>query len=163
MSESTLVDFNICVASHEDAEQISALMHEPVGSGVVLPRPLADIQRHINTFLVAKTDKQVVGCVALKDYTDALVEVRSLVVKPSMRGCGCGTSLINAAVKKVMETGRATRIFALTGRPALFERAGFHRVCKELFPEKVWNDCSICPKLNCCDEIAVMLEPHPKQ
>jgi len=52
----------------------------------------------------------------------------------------------------------AKRIFALTMRPRLFQRLGFKVVDKELFPQKVWSDCSKCPKRDCCDEVAVSLD-----
>ena len=50
------------------------------------------------------------------------------------------------------------RVFALTYKPAFFERLGFHMVDKLTLPEKVWKDCLHCSKLYHCDEVAVLLE-----
>jgi len=42
--------------------------------------------------------------------------------------------------------------------PEVFESNGFHRMEKERFPQKVWSDCAVCPKRECCDEIAMVRE-----
>ena len=53
---------------------------------------------------------------------------------------------------------RPARVFALTYRANFFCRLGFRIVSKELFPQKIWSDCSVCPKKDRCDETAVLME-----
>jgi amino-acid N-acetyltransferase len=66
-----------------------------------------------------------------------------------------GSHLVEAAVGEAVKRG-AKSVFALTYHPDLFRRQGFKRVTKDLFPQKVWNDCSRCRKRDHCDEIAVL-------
>ena len=49
-------------------------------------------------------------------------------------------------------------LFALTRAVPFFEKMGFSITEKERFPQKVWNDCNICPLKEMCDETAMVLE-----
>ena len=113
-----------------------------------------------HNFLVAE-DREgkigICGCVALRDYSAGLFEVRSLAVAATKAGLGLGSLLIQASVAEAKDRG-ATRVFALTLRAQLFQRLGFQVVAKEMFPQKVWTDCKHCKKLQCCDETAVLLD-----
>ncbi len=140
----------------DDAEKISDLLLPYARQQIVLPRDAADILAHIENFIVAEAQDQVVGAIALRDFGDGLEEVRSLVVHFDYAGRGLGSELVKAAVAFARER-RAKKVFALTLRPQLFKRLGFEQVPKDLFPQKVWSDCSICPKKDCCDEYAVQL------
>jgi amino-acid N-acetyltransferase len=33
---------------------------------------------------------------------------------------------------------------------------GYSEIEKEYFPQKIWRDCTNCPKLMACDEIAMV-------
>lgn len=145
-------------ASPADAAAIVRLMAPYVAEGLLLPRPAEDIPSR--DFLVARQDGEVRGCVALRDFGDGLHEVRSLAVHPESGGSGIGSLLVNMAVRLAAERG-CRRLFTLTRRPRLFQRQGFRRVPMSLFPEKVWSDCSVCPRRDCCDEFALLLDlPH---
>ena len=61
-------------------------------------------------------------------------------------------------IREKKEEGIPAKIFALTYRDNFFCNLGFRIVEKDMFPEKIWSDCVLCPKQNCCDEIAVLLE-----
>ncbi len=146
-------------AREADAGAIAGLLAPYAVTGLVLPRTEAEIRHHVQNFLVAGHGRRgaVVGCVALRDYGAGLFEVRSLAVAASETGNGLGSRLVQAAVDEGRARG-GDRIFALTLRAGLFRRLGFTIVEKELFPQKVWTDCKHCKKLDCCDEIAVLLE-----
>ena len=141
----------------DQAEEIAGLLAPYVKQGIVLPRPPSDVRDHIAGFLVATIRERVVGAVAVRDFGRGLQEVRSLVVHPDVAGGGLGSRLVTAAVDLAQERG-ATRVFALTMRPRLFERLHFVQVDKSMFPQKVWSDCIKCPKRFCCDEVAVVLD-----
>ena len=142
-----------------DAARIADLLAPYAMAGLVLPRSEAEILHHIGNFLVAALGRsgrgRVVGCVALRDYGAGLFEVRSLAVSTSETGGGLGSVLVQASVDEAARRG-ADRVFALTLRANLFKRLGFAVVETEMFPQKVWTDCKNCPKLRCCDEIAVL-------
>lgn len=148
---------SITPASPEQAEAISALLTPYVEQGIVLPRPPQDVRDNIANFLVAVQGDRLVGSVAVRDFGQGLHEVRSLVVHPDAAGQGLGSRLVASAVALAEKRG-ATRVFALTMRPRLFERLHFVQVDKAMFPQKVWSDCIKCPKRFCCDEVAVMLD-----
>ena len=148
----------IRAAAPADAQAIVRLMTPYVKEGLLLPRPAEDIRSR--DFLVAESEGQVRGCVALRDFGDGLHEVRSLAVHPESVGSGVGSRLVSMAVRLAAERG-CRRLFTLTRRPRLFQRQGFRRVPMSLFPEKVWSDCSVCPRRDRCDESALLLDlPH---
>ena len=152
--------FTIRAACKSDAAPIAGLLAPYARSGVVLPRSEDEIRQHIHNFLVAEDHDgtpSICGCVALRDYSAGLFEVRSLAVAATKAGFGLGSQLIKASITEAKDRG-ATRVFALTLRAHLFQRVGFQVVAKEMFPQKVWTDCKHCKKLQCCDETAVLLD-----
>ncbi|NMA43527.1 MAG: GNAT family N-acetyltransferase [Oligosphaeraceae bacterium] len=146
----------ISAAVPTDAYEIPKLLAPYVERQIVLPRTPEDILQHLGNFLVARRDDELVGVVALRDFGAGLQEIRSLAVSVNFSGRGLGSKLLLAAID-LAKKRNASRVFALTLRPRLFQRLGFVVVEKEEFPQKVWADCSKCPKLECCDEIAVSL------
>lgn len=153
----TLPSALIRPAQPEDAAAIVGLLDPYVAGGIVLPRTVAEVRAAAGDFLVAEMDQRVVGAVAIRDYGNYLVEIRSLVVSASRAGQGIGSDLVVAAVELARQRG-ARRVFALTLRPGLFERQHFLQVDRDLFPQKVWADCINCPKRCRCDEVAVALD-----
>ena len=124
---------------------------------IILPRDPVEVSRHIRNFCVAEKNGRVIGCCAFRDYGNKLFEIRSLAVSPRNAGGGIGTKLVNFLIEKISGYGHV-HIFALTTSAAFFNRLGFKTVEKDMFPQKIWSDCSKCPKLNDCDEEAVMLK-----
>lgn len=149
-------------ATAATAEAIHQLLDPMARQGLLLPRSVEEIRAIAPMFIVAVRDESIVGCVSLRDYGDGLVEVRSLAVRPDFSGRGLGSRLVAETVERARRLGHR-RVFALTRRPNLFVRLGFHVVSKERFPEKVWTDCAQCPTRDHCDEIAVLrrLDPAP--
>ena len=158
MSHDPSKDLRFRPAEARDDTTIFDLIQRAAKNGLVLPRTVEEIDAALPQFLVVEDSKNaVLGCVALRDYGDGLVEVRSLVVCPSKRGHGIGTMLVDKAVHMARERGMTT-VFTLTYRPHIFERLGFSVVDKHRFPQKVWADCRRCPKRDHCDEIALIFE-----
>ena len=62
-----------------------------------------------------------------------------------------------AALLIEAERRRVPTLFALTRKVAFFERFVFRVTERDMFPEKVWHDCSQCPLINNCDETAMVL------
>jgi len=145
-------------AEEKDVEHIWSLLAEYSKQRLLLPRSHEEIRKHLGVFIVAEAHGDAfAGCVALRDFHGKLYEIRSLAVVERFSKAGIGTALIKAAVEKLAPHAPCT-VFALTYRARLFQRAGFKIVEKSLFPQKIWSDCSLCPKKESCDETAVMLE-----
>lgn len=157
MSTTLEPTIHIGPARDQDPDAIAALLVPYVEQKIVLPRSPDDIRRHLPNFLAARlNDDEVVGSIALRDFSDGLQEIRSLVVRRDFAGKGLGTLLIQAAID-MARARQAKKIFTLTVRPNLFLRLGFVSAPMSDFPEKVWSDCLACPKRHCCDEVALVL------
>jgi amino-acid N-acetyltransferase len=142
-------------ARKEDAAAIHRLLAKYAGEKLLLPRTVREITEHINNFIAAESRGKVVGSCAVRDFGGNLCEIRSLAVSPKEKNKGLGTKLVKRAMMK--KRGK-NKFFALTYRPNIFIRIGYKIVPKDMFPEKIWNDCAMCPKKNNCDEIAVLFE-----
>ena len=125
---------------------------------LLLPRSENDIIAHLANFIVAECESKIIGTVALRDFKNGLYEIRSLAVAEEATGQGLGSELVRKAVASVSHIPKV-RIFALTHHPNIFFRLGFVLVDKNIFPEKIWADCAQCPKIEHCDEVAVLCQP----
>jgi amino-acid N-acetyltransferase len=140
--------------AHE-IEAIRALFAEEVAAGRMLPRAADDIRAHLDDWIVAEADGQIVGCVSLVRFNTSLCEVRSLAVHPAFRGRGIASELVREAIALAEQRG-IERVLVLTRAAELFEKLGFHRDFVANFPEKVWRDCAPCPFRHACDEVALI-------
>jgi len=140
-----------------DARAIHELVNDFARRGEMLPRTMAEIYEGLRDFSVVRAGGEVVACGALHIMWEDLAEVRSLAVREDCHGEGLGTLLVRAHLDEARSLGLAT-VFALTYRPAFFERLGFRQADVMTLPRKVWNECYRCPKFPTCNEIAVVLE-----
>ena len=147
----------IRIAEKNDASAICRILAPYARKKIVLPRTPEEISRHIHNFCVAEKSGRIIGCCAFRDYGNTLFEIRSLAVSARNAGGGVGSKMVNFLKEKISEHGDV-KVFALTTSAGFFHRLGFHTVEKDMFPQKIWSDCSKCPKLNDCDEEAVMIE-----
>ncbi len=141
-----------------DVESIWKLLSVYAEDRLLLARTQEDILEKLKNFRVGEIRGEVICCAALRDFGGSLYEVRSLAVRKEYSNRGIGSQLVQGLVDLLKEQGGPCRIFALTYRAHFFCRLGFRIVDKELFPQKIWSDCSKCPKKECCDETAVLLE-----
>ena len=141
-----------------DVDAIFELLELYTASGVVLKRSKDDIAFYLKNFIVAEIDGIVRGCCAARDFGHDLFEVRSLVVDPACQGQGVGRVLVNFIIDRMNSERTFWRLFTLTLQVKFFQSLGFVVVEKEIFPEKIWSDCSKCSKFHCCDETALILE-----
>jgi len=141
-----------------DMIEVERLVNGYAAQNLMLPKTMAQLQRNFREFVVAEgEDGAFLGCGALRIFTPQLAEVVSLAVSPRAHGRGIGGRVVEQLVVEA-EAIAIGAVFALTLRPTFFHRLGFRTVPKEIFPQKVWADCRTCPKVNACDEIAVVLE-----
>jgi amino-acid N-acetyltransferase len=151
-------DIVVRPARISDMRQVEALVNGFARDNLMLPKTYDQLARLFREFFVAVDgEERVVGCGALRVYSDDLAEVASLAVDESVHGAGIGRRLVERLIEEAGALG-LKRVFALTLQEMFFHRLGFRTVPRELFPGKVWADCRSCPKLHACDEIAVALE-----
>lgn len=138
-----------------DIDGILTLMEPLVVAGDLLPRTPVEILVDLASFVIGVTPEgAVVGVGALKHYGAGLAEVRSLAVRQDFRERGLGRAIVEALLA-CARAHAVAEVFALTRRPVFFYRLGFVAASMERFPDKVWGDCSRCPRRRACDEVAV--------
>jgi amino-acid N-acetyltransferase len=131
-----------------------ALVNSYAAQGAMLPRSEFELAEDIRDFTLAEADGEVAACGALHIYTPSAAEIRSLAVRPDIKGKGLGRAIVEAVEREARDYGLAS-LFAFTYVPEFFARLGFDRVDRGLLPQKAWKDCLRCPKFQACDEIAV--------
>lgn len=138
-----------------DAEQIHGLISKHFENGTLLPRTLPEICENVRDFVVAEEGGQIVGCGALHLYGPHLAEVRSITVDPQFRNRGAGSLVLRKLLKEAGKH-RVSCVCLFTRIPEFFERLEFSMVRREDIPDKLYKDCCVCPKLHCCDEVAMI-------
>jgi len=143
-------------AQIKDVPTIHKLLQYYSDKGELLGRALSKLYDHLRDFSVYEDeDGEVVACCALSICWKDLAEIRSLAVAPELTRRGIGTHLTNNAIEEASGFG-VEEIFALTYRPAFFERFGFTVIPRSDLPIKIWGDCLHCVKYPDCDEIAML-------
>ncbi len=145
-------------ANMADVKGIHALLMGCASQGLLLPRALSHLYRHIRDFYIAENpDGKMLACCALSPMWDNLAEICSLVVADEHRKQGLGRKIVEVCLKDCAELGIDTA-FALTYQEDFFKCLGFSVVDKDVLPQKIWADCVHCPKYPDCDETAVLLK-----
>jgi amino-acid N-acetyltransferase len=140
-----------------DATNVCDLVNSLSTDGTLLKRPFAEVCENIRDFTVALSDGGVfMGCGALHFYGPHLCEVRSIVVKPAAKSQGAGSRILAALIEEAEEHGIQS-VCLFTRIPDYFFKFGFRTVDdKTVLPDKVFKDCQSCPRLNRCDEVAMV-------
>jgi N-acetylglutamate synthase-like GNAT family acetyltransferase len=142
-------------AAAEDAAAIHALIVDHLDEGHLLPRELAEIQRHVHRFVVAVRGGLVLGCAELAPLSHSVAEVRSLVVHRAARSGRVGRRLVDELLRRAEGSGYET-LCAFTHAPAYFVRLGFSLAPHISLPEKITADCGSCPQFRRCGQYAVV-------
>lgn len=143
-------------AKISDADAICELINYYAERGRMLHRSLESVYESLREFMVAEGDDgAVVGCVAVDIFWSNLAEVKSLAVHGDVRGQGIGSQLVRKAIDEARMIG-VEKLFTLTYEQRFFERLGFEVIDRDTLPEKVWRECFACPKVDACDEIAMI-------
>jgi amino-acid N-acetyltransferase len=138
-----------------DAGAIAAITAEYAREGIMLERTAENVIENIRNFFVAEHEGDIIGCCAIAFYNTKLAEIRSVAVLGQYKRKGTGRTLVRKAEEILKEEG-VVEVFVLTLNPAFFGSLGYTEIKKEYFPQKIWRDCTHCPKLMACDEIAMV-------
>jgi amino-acid N-acetyltransferase len=158
MMEETPQTIAIRRAKATDVETIQQLIASHSDQGLMLPRSRFKIFSRIQGFVVAEDEQQqIVGCGALVILWGDLAEIQSLAVASHKLGQGYGKKI----VEELIDHARALEIpnvLTLTYQVDFFAKLGFTVTDKDAVPRKTWGECLECPKLECCDETAMMYQ-----
>ena len=137
-------------------KSMQELIQPEIDSGVILARNDDEIAMNIRSYTLAFIDNELVGFCALHIHTSSLAEIRSLIVKDTIRGKNIGQSLVKHCLDEAIELG-LKRILSLTYMVSFFENLGFLEIPKETIPEhKIWADCIKCKHFPVCNEVSLI-------
>ena len=146
-----------------DIKAIHRIVNHYADQGLMLPRPLSELYDHLRDYFVSSTppsqgglDDNVHGVCGLGICWEDLAEIKSLAVSSDHQGRGIGSQLVGRCLEEARLLG-LKKVFILTYIADFFTRLGFKEVEKSSLPQKIWADCSKCPKQDNCDEEALML------
>ncbi len=147
-----------------DAPALLALIAAHLEEGRLLPRTLDDLVVHAPRFVVAvepassgDRPERILGCAELAPLSQAVAEVRSLVVSSEARNLGLGVKMVEALSSTARIQGY-TRLTAFAHDPAFFVHRGFSIVPHTWVPEKIAHDCTACPLFRNCGQYAVVMD-----
>ncbi|XXQ67559.1 amino-acid N-acetyltransferase [Neisseriaceae bacterium B1] len=109
----------IRTAQERDIADIIALIRPLEERGILVHRSRAYLEAHIHEFSVLEHDRQMYGCVALKQFAGSLnaAELACLVVSDQVREGGYGDALLAHVVAQAKKLGKA-QLFALSTQTA---------------------------------------------
>ncbi|MBB5339664.1 GNAT family N-acetyltransferase [Tunturiibacter gelidoferens] len=148
-------------AQLQDARAIHQLIESLSHDGTLLPRSYAEVCANIRTFTVVETHThQFLGCAALHIYGPHLAEIRSIVVRPDIKGRGAGGQLVHELLRQANARGIGC-VCLFTRIPSFFKHFHFYVTERQALHDKVLKDCIHCSRRNACDETAMALGELP--
>ncbi|HEU5269168.1 MAG TPA: amino-acid N-acetyltransferase, partial [Jatrophihabitans sp.] len=114
-------------ARTSDVPAIKALIDRYTGQRLLLAKDMVTLYESVQEFRVADLDGQVVGCGAMHVLWEDLGEVRTLAIRPELRGNKIGDLLLASLIDGARELG-LHRLFALTFQTRFFARHGFIQI-----------------------------------
>jgi len=127
-------------ATERDLPGIRALLKR-------LQLPVAGVDEHLPTMLVAREGEQIVGTAALELYADGAL-LRSVAVDPRQQGKQLGHQLTDAALQLATTHGANIVFLLTTTADRFFPKFGFERISREQVPASVRQSVefqSACP------------------
>jgi amino-acid N-acetyltransferase len=127
-------------AAERDLPEIRALLER-------LHLPLAGLDEHLPTLLVARDEERIVGTAGLELYADGAL-LRSVAVEPARQGKQLGRRLTDAALRLAATRGVAAVFLLTTTAERFFPRFGFEPIAREQVPPSVRESVefqSACP------------------
>nr|ALS89982.1 N-Ac-Glu-synth: amino-acid [uncultured bacterium] len=127
--------------------------------GHMLARSLAELFEHVRDYTVlVDAEDRVLGCCALESQWDGLAELKAVAVHDSAQGQGWARRLVETAIEESSELGIEC-VYTLTNKPQIFGKLGFEPIDMRELPQRVWSECTRCPKFQvACDEIAMTFQ-----
>jgi len=145
------LEVRIRPADHDDFPVIEARIRKWSDRQVLLPLAGGALRVALPDFRIlspAFGPPIVLAFGALRRYSPRLAEIRSLVVADELQGRGLGRLLVDELLDEARQAG-LQRVFV---------KLSFSLVPRESLPQKVFVDCSICRRRQCCDELALVKE-----
>lgn len=128
--------------------------------------PVADVEQHIDAFILAKWQGILVGAVGFESYGEVAL-LRSLCVAEPHRNQGTGRALLSA-IETVISAQGVREVYLLTiGTAQYFEKLGFTSIPRDQAPYEICQTAefrSLCPSSAVClhKELPVLTRYLPR-
>ena len=144
-------EISIAPARLEDLGAIKSLLAES-------DLPLAGVDEHWKTFLVARDGETVVGCGGAEAYQFAAL-IRSVAVAPQYRSSGVGRKLVRQLLDRLASRGLREFYLLTTTAEAYFKKRGFKvidrdEVHPQLLSSREFQDA--CPASAVCMRLVML-------
>ena len=132
-----------------DAEKIFALIH--LHRDELIVRPMGDIVKNIDRFVVAGTGGRIAACAAYAVLPEfgapvrAAAEIQSVAVLSNMRRRGIGRRIVGAILDRIEALG-VQEVLVLTFAPEFFGSLGVAEIPKTQGMHKLYTGCINCTK-----------------
>ena len=120
--------------------------------------PSAGVDANFKRFWILEVDGQVAGAVGLEVYQDSGL-LRSLVVRPDLRGHGQGRNLYFHLINQAMGLSLSELILLTTTAQNFFANLGFEVIGRDQVPEPMRQSSEFsgaCPETAVCMRIPLM-------
>ncbi len=120
--------------------------------------PVAGVDDHWRTFLVARDGKNIVGCGGSETYKVAAL-IRSIAVLPEYRKRGLGRRLVRQLLDRLSARGLREFYLLTTTAEDYFRKRGFRRIERgevrpQLLASREFQDA--CPESAICMRLVMM-------
>lgn len=144
-------EITITPARAEDLDEIKALL-------TASELPLAGVDDHWKTFLVARDGDKLVGCGGAEAYQFAAL-IRSVAVLPEYRSHGVGRRLVRQLLDRLASRGLREFYLLTTTAEAYFRKRGFKvidrdEVHPQLLSSREFQDA--CPASAVCMRLVML-------
>lgn len=129
-------------AKLEDAKQICALINKYSKKGLMLYRPVSEIEYKIRDYFVCRIDDKVIGCVAFRIWNKKSSEIYALAVDSNYAGKGIGSKLIESCLIDAKNIG-VNFVFTLTFRDSMFAKIGFKKIGISRLPKVIFTEKTV--------------------
>ena len=141
----------IAPATENDLPSITGLLME---AGL----PIAGVDEHLRTFLVARHGDAVVGCGGSEAYQVAAL-IRSVAVKPEYRKNGIGRRIVRQLLDRLASRGLREFYLLTTTAEDYFAKRGFKRIERdEIHPQLMASRelQDACPESATCMRLVML-------
>ena len=129
-------------AKLEDIKEIHKLVSGYSKKGLMLYRPLAEIEYRIRDYFVCKLKDKIIGCVALRIWNKKSSEIYALTVDPKYTKQKIGTKLVKSCIADAKKL-KVGSVFALTFRHSLFVKMGFKKLSITKLPKIIFTEKTV--------------------
>ncbi|MCR4663697.1 MAG: N-acetyltransferase [Endomicrobiaceae bacterium] len=148
-------------AKVQDVKQMHRTIEFYADNKEMLHRSLNSIYENIQEYVVAEYKGKIIGCGALHVSWDNLAEVKALAVEKTYARQGIGTKIVKTLEQNALGLGIFTT-FALSFKPAFFQKMGYEVISREVLPQKIWSECINCHLFPDCGEVPLIKDLSTK-